>query len=58
MRLPIPYLGYEMWYIALGIYLFISALSAILFWIILIVAKQSDNKTPLDPSESESKDSV
>ena len=37
-----------MWHIILGIYLFISALVAILFWFALIVAKGSDERSMLD----------
>lgn len=44
-----------MWYIILG-YLFVSALVATLFWLILIVAKQSDERNTLDLSEDEPKD--
>jgi hypothetical protein len=44
-----------MWYIILG-YLLFSALFAILFWLILIVAKRSDARTTLDFSEDEPKD--
>jgi len=45
-----------MWYIALGIYLFISALLAMLFWLILIVAKRSDERNTSDISEYEPKE--
>jgi hypothetical protein len=44
-----------MWYIILG-YLVVSALFALLFWLVLIVAKRSDKKIDLDLSEEESKD--
>jgi hypothetical protein len=44
-----------MWYIILG-YLFVSALVAILLWLILIVAKRSDERNTLDLSEDEPKD--
>lgn len=45
-----------MWYIILGVFLFISALFAILFWFALIVAKRSDKRNELDFTELESKD--
>jgi hypothetical protein len=44
-----------MWYIILG-YLLVSALAAILFWLVLIVAKRSDERNTLDLSEDEPKD--
>lgn len=44
-----------MWYIALG-YLLVSLPFAILYWLILIVAKRSDAKTGLDLSEDEPED--
>jgi hypothetical protein len=44
-----------MLYIILG-YLLVSALSAILFWLILIVAKRSREKDASNFSEDESKD--
>lgn len=43
-----------MWYIILA-YLIVSALFAILFWLVLIVSKRSDQKT-IDFSEDESED--
>jgi len=45
-----------MLYVILG-YLLISALLAILFWLVLIVAKRSDEKDTLGSSEDESRDS-
>jgi hypothetical protein len=47
--------GFRMWYAILG-YLLISALFAALFWFVLIVAKRSDKRNPLDFSEHEAKD--
>jgi len=44
-----------MWYIIVG-YLLVSALLAILLWLVLIVAKRSDERNTLDLSEDESKD--
>jgi hypothetical protein len=44
-----------MWYIIFG-YLSISALAAILFWLILIVAKRSGERNTLDLSEDEPQD--
>jgi hypothetical protein len=42
-----------MWYIVAG-YLIVSALVATLFWLLLIVAKRSDEKNTADFSEEES----
>lgn len=47
--------GNNMWYANFG-YLLISALFAILFWFVLIVANRSDHGNPLDFSEHEAKD--
>jgi hypothetical protein len=44
-----------MWYIILG-YLLVSALLATLFWLVLIVAKRSDERNTVDFSEDESKE--
>jgi hypothetical protein len=42
-----------MWYIILG-YLIVSALFAILFWLILIASKRKDEEHPVEsPDESE-----
>ncbi len=45
----------SVWYIILGC-MIVSALFAILFWLVLIVAKRSDEKNPLDFSEDEPAD--
>jgi hypothetical protein len=47
--------GTNMWYIILG-YFLISAFLAILFWLALIVAKQSDERNTVDFSEEESQE--
>jgi hypothetical protein len=47
--------GCRMWYLIFG-YLLVSGFFAMLFWFILIVAKRSDKRTPLDLSEDEVKD--
>jgi hypothetical protein len=44
-----------MWYIILG-YLLVSALLAILFWLALIAAKRSDERSAINSSEEESKE--
>ena len=45
-----------MWYIILG-YLLISAPFAILFWLILVVAKRSGERNTLDVLEEEPEES-
>jgi len=52
---PLLNVGSRMWYIIVG-YLLVSALLAILLWLVLIVAKRSDERNTLDLSEDESKD--
>jgi hypothetical protein len=37
-------------------YLLVSAIFTVLFWVILIVAKRSDERTTLDFSDDESKE--
>ena len=44
-----------MWYIILA-YMIVSALFALLFWLVLIVSKRSDQKNPIDFSEDEYED--
>jgi hypothetical protein len=44
-----------MWYMIL-VYLVISALFAGIFWLALIIARRSDEKTTIDSSEDESND--
>ena len=44
-----------MWYITLG-YLLVSAPFAILFWLILIVAKRKDESNAVDVSEEQPED--
>jgi len=43
--------GFDMWYIILGAYLLISAFVGALFWISMIVAKRSDERTMLDAED-------
>jgi len=50
-----PQKGTNMLYIILG-YLLISGFLATLFWLALIVAKRSDERSIIDFSEEESKD--
>ena len=45
--------GFSMWYMIIA-YLVISALFAGLFWLALIVARRSDEKTTKDSSKDES----
>jgi hypothetical protein len=44
-----------MLYVVLG-YLLVSGLFALLFWLMLVVAKRSDERNTLDSSEEESKE--
>jgi hypothetical protein len=45
-----------MWYIILG-YLLVSALFALLFWLLLIAAKRKEEETALDLPEEQAEDS-